>query len=376
MRAAAAGAAVRVSPGFGAVVPSKVVFWNHWGLGYGCNPKYVCESLRQRNPGALDLVWLVAKADPCIPPDVRQVPIGGVQAARELASARVWVGNARIRRHVPKKSGQFYVQTWHGGVGPKHIEADAAHLPPAYAWGAKRDGAECDLLIANNDLYERVMHASFFYDGPVLRCGMPRNKVLLDYGKALRSRVREAIGVDADVNICLWAPTFRDGGGAPASLPTPEKLLSALQHRFGGTFVLVTRLHPNDVAGGMQRLGEGVVNASWYPDVQELLAATDVLVTDYSSIAEDFALTGRPGYLFVPDAALYEQSRGFYYPLDVRPYPAAFTEGELLSLVRTTADEEFAVRREEFFRLVGLEEDGKGDEVVAQIVEEVVGIGR
>ena len=40
-------------------------------------------------------------------------------------------------------------------------------------------------------------------------------------------------------------------------------------------------------------------------DGRDLLLAADVLVTDYSSVLVDFALTGRPMVFFTPDLEHY-----------------------------------------------------------------------
>lgn len=64
-----------------------------------------------------------------------------------------------------------------------------------------------------------------------------------------------------------------------------------------------------------------IVKADAYPDIQELLAAAQVVITDYSSCIFDFLLTVRPGFLFVPDLEHYDQERGFYYKLEETPFP-------------------------------------------------------
>jgi hypothetical protein len=81
-------------------------------------------------------------------------------------------------------------------------------------------------------------------------------------------------------------------------------------------------------------------------NTNELLAAVDVLVTDYSSIFFDFLAEDRPIVFYVPDRAQYEDGRGLYYPIDSLP-------GELSDDPESLAD---AVRR--------AVRDGEGEEVV------------
>ena len=48
------------------------------------------------------------------------------------------------------------------------------------------------------------------------------------------------------------------------------------------------------------------------PDLNPLLPAVDLLITDFSSVAYDFALTGRPIAFLAPDVAHYIATRGLY----------------------------------------------------------------
>jgi len=50
--------------------------------------------------------------------------------------------------------------------------------------------------------------------------------------------------------------------------------------------------------------------------VTPVLPAVDLLITDYSSIAFDFALLGRPIVFLAPDVVAYTASRGLYVGYD------------------------------------------------------------
>ena len=371
-RLAASGLLARALPASHEIVPNKVVLANGPGGPYGCNPKYIAEALLEHAAVPLDLVWLGRRHDHSIPSAIRQVPYATPAAAREMQSARVWVFNSRARRHVAKRPGQFYLQTWHGALSPKHVEADVPGLSRTYIEGAKLDSREADLLIANNDSYEGVLKRSFWYDGSILRCGMPRNAPLVHPNPREAERVRAQLGVPAGAGLCLYAPTFRDAGRLPLDALDPNLLCQALEARWGKPFVFAWRLHPNDV----QRLNvAGLlhgIDASGFADVQLLLAATDVVVSDYSSILEDFALTGRPGYTFAPDLDDFRTQRGFYYNLDERPFPLAHTFEQLVDAVLDTTQEDFARMHEEFMERFGMHDDGDGAQVVAQLIEQVV----
>lgn len=354
-------------------MPNKVVFSSFHGAGYGCNPKYVAEALLHLSHEPLDLVWLSRRPDPKLPCGIRHVSWGGVSAAREWASARVWVDNTRTRRHVRKKPGQFYVQTWHGSLSPKPIEADIeGMLSRVYVKGAQQDSRDADLLVCNNDLYERVMRTRFWYDGPVMRSGVPRNAALLNPSCSVREKVRCELGIAPGTGVCLYAPTFRGRGGYEQEPFDMQRCCQLLEQRYGMPFAIAFRVHPNDVVDVAGWVPEGAVNASFLQDSIEALLAADVLITDYSSVAEDFALLGRPGYQFVPEGDPYLQTHDLYYPLESRPYPLARTEAALFSAILSTEDELFEQKRDGFFAQFGYADDGMGDEAVARVILDVI----
>ena len=350
------------------------MFCSYHGAGYGCNPKYITQALLQRAKLPLDIIWLTRQHDESIPASVRQLRYGSVDAAQALSTAQVWVDNTRTRRYLKKKPEQFYIQTWHGCLSPKLLEADMeAFLSKTYIRGAQQDSRDADLMICNNDHFEGVMRRAFWYDGTILRCGLPRNAPLIHPRQEVREQVRKRLGVPAGFGLCLYAPTFRDDGDTSVYCFDYQRCCQSLEQRFGMPFVFALRLHPNLAHDKGLVTSDNIINVSSYSDPIELLCAADVCISDYSSMAEDFALLGRPGYLYLPDMDAFSASRGgIYYPHDVRPYPAATSEDELMQLIATTPDAEFAVRREAFFDMVGLDDDGYGDYVLAEIIESYV----
>lgn len=360
------------------IEPRKVVLSCNFGRGYLCNPKYIAEALERLYPGEFDLVLLVNEHDNGLPSYLRQVRYGSREAQRELASARFWIYNFRNdEKFVPKRDGQVYIQTWHAFISPKRVEGDVADkLDPAYVAAAMRDGAMSDLMFADNDLYEGVYERAFWYSGPVVRCGNPRNRPLVLGDEHARAKAREVLGVPDGLKLCLYAPTFRKDGGMEAYRFDYDALARALGERFGGEYVFAYRLHPNIASLPRPEFLQGHIDASFYPDTQELLAAADALLTDYSSILEDFMLTGRPGFVYAPDIDEYVDDRGFYYSMRDRPFPVARNEGELISNVIGYSEEEHGSAVERFSKLIGLDEDGCGDETVARIIHALTRPGR
>ena len=69
------------------------------------------------------------------------------------------------------------------------------------------------------------------------------------------------------------------------------------------------RLHPNVMSKAKDLDIDGIntFDATRYDDMQELLAAADAVISDYSSLMFDYGLTKRPCFQFATDIAAYEK---------------------------------------------------------------------
>jgi len=369
----AVGISVGITSTLRAIEPTKIVVTSHHGTGYGCNPKYITEELLKADDTRLDIVWLLKEYDSTMPSCIRQVKYGSRNAMKELATARVWIDNCRIRRHVRKRKGQYYIQAWHGGTPLKLIEKDAEDsLSKLYLYGAKRDGREADLMYANSDFMFDLIRNKFWYTGEIIRCGLPRNAPLFVDAAPIKERVYEAFNIDPEYQLCLYAPTFRDSHSLEPYVFDYARCCQALSERFGGKFAFAMRLHPNVAYLCKQYSDANVIDVSSYGDAQELLVAADVLISDYSSITEDYALTGKPGYLYAPDFEDYMQERNMYFPLEKSAFPVAYDEGALLRNIANVTAEELEKKRTAYFKMIGMQDDGKGAERIAGIVLDVI----
>lgn len=144
--------------------------------------------------------------------------------------------------------------------------------------------------------------------------GIPRTDVFFGERRAAaEARVRARYPLPAKRTI-LYAPTFR--GETISRARSPDELdLRALQQALGEDHVVLLRQHPfvRSARPIEPELAGFVIDVSDYPDINELMLVSDVLVTDYSSAIYEYSLLGRPMAFFAPDHAAYEDERGFYF---------------------------------------------------------------
>ncbi|MBQ7871382.1 MAG: CDP-glycerol glycerophosphotransferase family protein [Oscillospiraceae bacterium] len=342
---------------------NKVVFSSYGGKGFGGNPKAVAQALLALDSD-LDLVWMTRDTKAPLPKGVRPCKFGSPQAVRELSTAKVWVDDSRSGAHY-KRPGQFYLQTWHG-FALKHIERAAEdHLPASYIAQCKQDSAFIDLIPSNSSFMTRVYREDFWYDGEIAEFGSPRNDIFFRDNRVLSEQVRTFFGLPREQKLLLYAPTFRADGSVSAYRLDAEAALRACAQRFGGQWTALIRLHPNAAAqsaGLFPYDGRGIIDATAYPDMQELLVATNLLITDYSSSMFDYALQGKPCIQFALDIEAYKNDRNFYFALDELPFPLTRDNAALCRCIERLDPAAQRQTWERFAREQGFCEDGHAAE--------------
>ena len=360
------------------VDPRKVLFvTSSWTC--TCNPKYIARELAQRRPD-VDIVWLLSdaawRAYGGKPETGRAVRRWTGAAYRELATAKVVVENSHFfvtRGNPAKRPGQFVMNTWHGSLGIKRLDAGKS----ATDGTGRANAAIVDALLANSDFDDTVFAACPLAAAPRFRTGHPRNDVFFtseDERQKIRRRVFTSLGVPEDTRLAIFAPTFRDAALAEGSNAYAFRAWKdALERRFGGTWTIAMRLHPLDakaLAEGLISFPAGVLDATGYDDMQELLIAADAGITDYSSWIYDYLLGGKPGFLFAPDKSAYDDMHGFYYPLESTPFPVAETNEALCRAIESFDAEKYAADSAAFLAGKGCMEDGKASARAVDIIEE------
>ena len=355
------------------VKKNKVLFWSFGFNAYSCNPKYIAKALKERYAHEVDICW-VFDVSVKVPQDFpyRYVRYFSLEYMKEIATARVLVCNSRIdeeRYYFKKRKKQFYIQTWHGSFGPKHIEKDAEEqLGPDYVAMAKRDSEICNLMMADCEAFAELCRKSCWYDGEVMINGLPRCDLFFTDAK---EQIREELGIPGDLHLAVYAPTFRKSKVDLESLDY-ERLCGALKERFGGEWMILRSVHPN--LRHTQILEPPGCRLMAETDVQELIHISDCLISDYSSTMLDAAMAGKNVFLFTPDLQEYRNDdRGFYYDISETPFPLCQTNEELGQAIRCFDREQYEQGVADLFARFGIKQDGRASERMA---ERIVGICR
>lgn len=347
---------------------NKVLAWSDDYKSFGCSPKYIMRHLAEQYPGKYDLVWVLEQGRPVpegFPEGVRLVRHFSMEYLKEISTAKVIICNHRTGRnhHFKKRKGQFYIQTWHSSLRLKKIEGDAPSLGEDYVRFAKADSEKIDLLLSGCGFSSDIFRRAFWYDGEIFEHGTPRCDGFFGDNSAVKEKVFRFFGIETGKKLALYAPTFRKDKKAGVYGMDFAMLGKAL----GEQWVVGCRLHPNLNA---EVNGEDCIPMSRYPDMQELLMACDLLITDYSSSMFDMAVAGKKCALYVPDLENYmANERGLYFDIQRLPFPRAQDMETLCAVVSDFDD--YQGRCGEFLKEIRSFEDGNAAAAVASRIERV-----
>jgi len=354
---------------------NKIFLTSYYGSQYGCNPKYITEYIIQNVKEQYDIVWAFndIKQFEHIP-YIRKVKNMSLKYFYELCTSKVVITNYRTTDLFIKRKDQYYIQTWHSSLRLKQIEKDAEDkIPQSYTEMAKRDSKKCDLLLSGCKYTTDIFKRSFWYEGEIFEHGTPRNDVFFSHSGELKSKVFNSLNIPSGSKVILYAPTFRNHQDYTVYELEYEKIIDALANTFGGKWIFLVKLHPHLIPVSNKIIqGNQVKDVTRYNDIQELLKISDVLITDYSSLMFDYAMTRKPCFLYVPDYEDYvEKDRNLYFNILDLPFRVAMNKEELLFRINTFDSNAYSRDLNHFFFKIGSYEDGKASENLVRRINNI-----
>lgn len=355
---------------------SKILFQSYDGKNYSCNPKYISDRLLE-NGVNLDIVWTFRDIDHVIAPDnIRKVEIFSPRYFDELLTSKIIITNEAVVPFAAKRKGQYVINTWHGAGPLKKCGWDAVRNDAFLkATQIMADITDCFISAAtfNSNFYKTAFH----YYGKVLESGAPRNDLFFQENHC-KKLICEKYNIDLSNRILIYTPTFRNNPNQESFHYYDidfDRVVKALNDKFSAKFVCIYRGHYSIKKYlDKRQFAYPVIDASDYPDSQELLAAADVMISDYSSIMWDFSLQRKPVFLYHNDVDEYENDRGFYSDPKDWPYVIGHSNDELEEKIRTFDFKKYQSDLNIFLKVYGSLDDGKAtDRVVDHIMKVING---
>jgi CDP-glycerol glycerophosphotransferase (TagB/SpsB family)/glycosyltransferase involved in cell wall biosynthesis len=319
-------------------------------------------------------------------PSVRFVPRRGVRYWRALATAGLLINNATFPTEFAKRAGQRYLNTWHG-TPLKRMGYDMPDGPRESA-NTLRNFVQADWLLSQNSFMTETMYRKAYrldgsFEGEVIEAGYPRTDLQhLDAAGLVEARGELAArGVDIGARrILLYAPTWKGDSFSDVRDDVAELVATVrrLQAALGDRYAVLLKTHQSVFRFAKN---DPHLRATLVPNdipTNRVLAVTDLLVTDYSSIQFDFLGSKRPIVYFVPDLGGYAGSRGHYLAAESWPGPLATTVDELAeSVVQISrSTDAWSSQRAEWAERFADYDDGEATARVVDIVFHGARVGR
>ena len=352
-------------------IKNKIVCCNMKGKRYGDNPKYIADEIIRRGLD-YEIVWLLnEKEDEELPTEIRRASHNPFSMAYELATAKVWIDSNTKQYGTLKRKNQIYIQTWHGSYGLKKVYGDIPEKITSIDSDTMQYNSKItDLMISNSRQTTEIYQRAFWYKGNILECGSPRNDIFFVDAGRFREKVQAHFEI-VGKKIALYAPTFRKNFATDVFRLDYRRLQQILQKRYSGEWVILIRLHPNNIADAETFIEykNDIINATDYSVMQELLVASDVLITDYSSCMFDFVTTGKTCFLYATDVEAYREERDYYFDLKELPFPLAQNNDEMEENILNFDEEKYQKELNQLFEKVGLCESGNASGQVVDYIQ-------
>jgi CDP-glycerol glycerophosphotransferase len=276
------------------------------------------------------IVWALKNPEQYeIPGNAEKIKIDTFAYFVVALRAKYWISCVNIERGLHfKKKKTIYLNTWHG--------ASLNYVGNAVA---KRNDYHFENInyFCYNGEYEREFIKRDFNvrDHSLIPTGYPRNDALYEATAETKASIRKRLGVPENKRIILYAPTWRDSedGGKTFALAPPVDW-KKWEEKLGKDYILFLRTHPYTTELMSVQFNDFVRNYTDYPEVNDLLIAADILISDYSCIQLDYSILGRPQICFGYDYEEYNSVRGFYFDLETTlPNGVVRTEDQVIDII-------------------------------------------
>lgn len=319
------------------VKKNVVLYEAFYGRGMLCNPYAIFKELLD-NPKYKNLkhIWVLDKLSEHKEEiekyskysNVYFVESGKKPYLKALCTAKYLINNSTFLSYFVKKPEQIYINTWHG-IPLKTLGYDHP-LAKISVSNTVRNFIQSDYLISANsfltEIYTRAYKLDGIYKGKIIEEGYPRldTVVKTERKDVINLLKKENVKVDENKKIVLYAPTWkgRDFYNPDCDINDYLELKQTIENKINcDEYQVLIKVHQAVYDRIRDEISEYPFIVPATIDANVILSATDILISDYSSIYFDFLVTGKPVLFYIPDVENYKEYRGMYFGIDELPGP-------------------------------------------------------
>lgn len=311
-----------------------ILFVSFGGRYFNDSPKVLYDALlKDERFKGYKMVWAFLRPER-IEINTPKVKINSLNYIITALKARCWITNVSIERGLNfTGKNTFYFHTSHTALPKKDGYDIKDRRINSYTY--KYD---CSCV---QSLKEKKIQQSQFGLKPnqILLSGYPKNDILCNYSDQKRINIRKKLNLPNNIKVILYAPTYRDELYGAMKCPVDFK---KWEFTLGYSFIVLFRAHP--VVANATRIDSStnfVYDVSSYPDNTDLMIASDILISDYSGIFFEFAVTEKPMFCYAYDYEEYIKTRELYFDIRKTLPGGMMDEEELLETVKSGSYSEF-----------------------------------
>ncbi len=350
--------------------PKLVLFSSFSGKKFNDSPKILFERIKEdKRFWGYRLVWAFVDPENFNVQGMEKVKIDTLSYFITALKAGVWITSVNIERGLnfkPRKT--IYIHTWHG-AGTKKIGKACNGF-------SYEDFNDVDMMLVQSN-FEKDIFIRYFNcrEESIRKIGFPRNDELFHITDEERNAYRKLFNIPEGKKVILYAPTWRDSkdGGLSYTVEPPMQI-ERWRERFQNDYVLLFRMHPYTTIFNM-KYDDFARDVTGVDNLNHILAITDVMITDYSTIVYDSAVARIPFICFGFDYERYYKERGFFYDLnDVYPGGVLHTEDEVMDrieqLQKDGFDKDYEAFRQKYIEAGGYSTNQILDELYSRLRNE------
>ena len=328
-------------------VDKKAIIFSGHGRKYNDSPKAIYEYMISHQDEFKDYKYYWALEEPekaVIPGNCIKIKTDTIPYFLKTLSCKYWVTCVNIERGLRYKSKKnIYLNTWHG-TPIKSIDNNGTTRK-------KDDFSYMDFFCVSGEYEKECFKKAFcLKDSQLVYSGLPRNDVLYNVTENDVLKVKEKLGLPVDKKIILYAPTWRDSKDKGKTyIAKPPINIEKWKKELGDTGIVLMRTHPytNKLLG--ISFDDFVIDYTAYPNINDLMIASDILISDYSAAIFDYSILEKPIVCFAYDYEEYKSERGLALNMEKEiPGGVLRTEDEVLSAIKNMNYQDACARTKAF----------------------------
>ena len=346
---------------------NRIYFVSNFGDRYSCNPRAFFEYLYSNHKEEFEFYYCINGKDKSyLPKDVKTSKYLSLKDIYYLNTSKYIINNFRFHTYFKKRKSQIYIQTWHGATLQfKAIEAAVEeYLNPNYVQLAKNDGKYIDLMPLGSNFVKEKYEKYFWNDNCIFTNeGTPRYDVIINSTIDSCNAIKQKLGLPLDKKLVVIAPTFKNNKPLSYDLLDNKKLKKIFKEKLNEDVIIGYRFHPNVASQASNLVFEDAIDLTMVNDSQDIILASDFLITDFSSMIFDGIFANKKCFCYSKNFDEYiKTERNLWIDPNNFLISICKTEKELYDKIADSKNFDFKGLKLKLLKTYGITETGHGCE--------------